>query len=267
VKDGLTADISNFMIKDAKGFMWIASGQGELCRFDGSVFKKYIPNPQKPNEIHFNEILGFVEDSLNNIWIGTKFGLSRYDIKADSFSNFTTVVDSVNSNSSIIPFWSTNNEVYCLEAGLRVGRHELGVYEHQREWRKIVRRYLHLFLYKTVAERGGGCGNGMRVSLAGGQIGPANLPGGARFVGDRKRLRGQIFIGNYFFNYLAGDPAAAARSKGDNQFNGSGRESTLLLGSRKLSGRRHRSGCKGESNYQAGRISHDQNSFSRTSFR
>ncbi len=120
VKDGLTDDIGNIMIKDAKGFMWIASGQGELCRFDGSVFKKYIPNPQKPNEIHFNEIMGFVEDSLNNIWIGTKFGLSRYDIKADTFSNFTTVVDPVNSNSSAIPFWSTNNEVYCIEAGLRI---------------------------------------------------------------------------------------------------------------------------------------------------
>ena len=35
VKDGLTDDIGNIMIKDAKGFMWIASVKGELCRFDG----------------------------------------------------------------------------------------------------------------------------------------------------------------------------------------------------------------------------------------
>ena len=125
VKNGLTDDIVNIMIKDVKGFMWIASARGDLCRFDGSVIKTYIPNRQKSNEIHFNEIRGFVEDSLNNIWIGTKSGLSRYDIKADSFSNFTTVIDSVNSNSSIIPFWSTNNEVYCVEAGLRIAAYNI----------------------------------------------------------------------------------------------------------------------------------------------
>ena len=125
VKDGLTDDISNIMIKDAKGFMWIASMRGELCRFDGSVFKKYFPNPKKNNEIHFNEILGFVEDSLNNIWIGTKSGLSRYDIKADTFSNFVTGVDPATSNRSIIPFWSTNNEVYCIEAGLRIAAYNI----------------------------------------------------------------------------------------------------------------------------------------------
>jgi ligand-binding sensor domain-containing protein len=32
--------------------------------------------------------LGLTEDSLHNIWIGTPAGLSRYDIKADTFTNF-----------------------------------------------------------------------------------------------------------------------------------------------------------------------------------
>ena len=49
VQDGLSAYGFHAMIKDSKGFMWIGSttNQGELCRFDGATFKKYIPDPQK----------------------------------------------------------------------------------------------------------------------------------------------------------------------------------------------------------------------------
>ena len=49
VKDGLSAYGMHAMIKDSKGFLWIGSSNagGELCRFDGATFKKYIPDPQK----------------------------------------------------------------------------------------------------------------------------------------------------------------------------------------------------------------------------
>ena len=71
------------MIKDSKGFLWIGVGgpwRG-LCRFDGAVFKKYIPDPQKSGTINSDYIQSFEEDSLHNIWIGTGKGISRYDIK------------------------------------------------------------------------------------------------------------------------------------------------------------------------------------------
>ena len=49
VQDGLSAYDMHAMIKDSKGFLWIGSSNtgGELCRFDGATFKKYIPDPQK----------------------------------------------------------------------------------------------------------------------------------------------------------------------------------------------------------------------------
>jgi len=49
VKHGLSAYGIHAMIKDPKGFLWIGSSNagGELCRFDGATFKKYIPDPQK----------------------------------------------------------------------------------------------------------------------------------------------------------------------------------------------------------------------------
>jgi ligand-binding sensor domain-containing protein len=120
VQDGLPSDLHNVMIKDVKGFMWIGSGEGELSRFDGTSFKKFIPNPHKRGTINSGGIPGLKEDSLHNIWIGTAQGLSRYDMKADTFTNFAAVVDPLNPNKSIVPFWCTNSEVYCLESGTKI---------------------------------------------------------------------------------------------------------------------------------------------------
>ena len=64
--------------------------------------------PILKNEAHqlTNGIIsGLVEDSLNNIWIGTDKGLSRYDMKADTFTNFTPAIVSDNSNDTpLFPF-------------------------------------------------------------------------------------------------------------------------------------------------------------------
>ena len=121
VEDGLPFDWSNVIFKDANGFLWVGSGGGieetDLCRFDGAVFKKYIPDPKKSGAINSGSIISFKEDSLHNIWIGTSKGLSRYDIKADTFTNFTPFIDSAFSKFNISPFWSTNNEVFCIEPG------------------------------------------------------------------------------------------------------------------------------------------------------
>ena len=105
------------MIKDSKGFLWIGSTSpgGELCRFDGATFKKYIPDPQKSGAINSDYIQSFEEDSLHNIWIGTGKGISRYDIKADTFTNFLPLIDTGSSSKTIVPFWATKDEVFCME--------------------------------------------------------------------------------------------------------------------------------------------------------
>jgi ligand-binding sensor domain-containing protein/two-component sensor histidine kinase len=117
--DGLSLGKKNTMLKDVNGFLWIISPAG-LNRFDGSNFKVYSTDKSTPGTIDGFYSFSLVEDSLHNIWIGTNKGLSRYDIKADSFKNFYTPVSSVTSIASIIPFWATNNEIYCLEAGCRI---------------------------------------------------------------------------------------------------------------------------------------------------
>jgi ligand-binding sensor domain-containing protein len=76
------------MLKDVNGFLWIGTAGG-LSRFDGSRFKNYYHDPQKPGTIDAGKTdHGLVEDSLHNIWIGADNGLYRYDIKANTFAHF-----------------------------------------------------------------------------------------------------------------------------------------------------------------------------------
>ena len=104
--EGLSQAEVYHMLKDVNGFLWIATGYG-LNRFDGNSFKIYYAGKGKHN-ISGNGISGLIEDSLHNIWIGTNKGLSRYDITADTFINFSSTL----AGNSSVPFWATRNEVF-----------------------------------------------------------------------------------------------------------------------------------------------------------
>jgi signal transduction histidine kinase/ligand-binding sensor domain-containing protein len=113
IYDGISQGENYSMIKDASGFLWIGSRHG-LNRFDGNIIKNYYHDPHNKRTIAGNLISGFIEDSLHNIWIGTEMGLSRCDIKADTFSNFPPAKD-VDPDHPSIPFWATKDKVFALE--------------------------------------------------------------------------------------------------------------------------------------------------------
>jgi signal transduction histidine kinase/ligand-binding sensor domain-containing protein len=115
-ENGLLYGRVNCILKDKNGFLWIGTVNA-LNRFDGSIFKNYLNPPTKNQKTIGNNILSLIEDSLYNIWVGTDKGLSRYDNKADTFKNFLPASISASSNTFIIPFWATKNEVLCLESG------------------------------------------------------------------------------------------------------------------------------------------------------
>jgi len=92
------------MLKDVNGFLWIGTRFGSN-RFDGSTFKNYFAGKNNKKAIIGDQIEKLIEDSLHNIWIGTNNGLSRYDSKADTFTNFFQAS----------PFWATHDEVLCIE--------------------------------------------------------------------------------------------------------------------------------------------------------
>ncbi len=117
IYDGLSQAETYYILKDVNGFVWIGTKNG-LNRFDGNLIKNYYHDPRDKKTIGGNYTNGLVEDSLHNIWIGNNAGLSRYDIKADTFSNFPPAKDV--SNPYVEPFWATRDKLYALESGSRI---------------------------------------------------------------------------------------------------------------------------------------------------
>jgi ligand-binding sensor domain-containing protein len=108
INDGLSMPGANHMIKDKNGFLWVSSRMG-TSRFDGNTFKNY------DNSGGYTAF-AMIEDSLHNIWTGANEGIFRYDIKADTFSNFKMIPDSLNANQRSFPVWATQNEVFAVNA-------------------------------------------------------------------------------------------------------------------------------------------------------
>jgi hypothetical protein len=77
------------------------------------LFLKSIAQKCKKRCHQFLKYYTFEEDSLHNIWMGTGMGISRYDMKADTFTNFSSFLDS--AELTIAPFWATKDEMYCME--------------------------------------------------------------------------------------------------------------------------------------------------------
>jgi ligand-binding sensor domain-containing protein len=115
VENGLSKDEVSFFLKDINGFIWMSTEYG-LNRFDGSTYKKYFANKTSNKTITENNVTRLVEDSLHNIWIGSANGLSRYDIKADTFTHFFAAAGSDIADASIHPFFATQDNVYCIES-------------------------------------------------------------------------------------------------------------------------------------------------------
>ncbi|MBL0046870.1 MAG: SpoIIE family protein phosphatase [Bacteroidetes bacterium] len=76
-KDGLGGFTINAIIKDSKDYMWLASQDGGVCKYNGKEFVNYSTS----NGLHTNDITSLCEDALGNIWIGTKTGVALFDGK------------------------------------------------------------------------------------------------------------------------------------------------------------------------------------------
>jgi len=118
IHDGLSQSNNNSILKDIKGFLWIGSGNG-VDRFDGSRFRNYYHDAHDRRSIAGNGIMSLKEDSLHNVWIGTATGISRYDMKADTFSNLYSNQKG-NPEKLFVPFWATRDQVYALESNTKI---------------------------------------------------------------------------------------------------------------------------------------------------
>lgn len=75
------------------GTLWLASDNFTLTRFDGQHFKRFVPPafPQAPNSPADGGLMGnlaFDARDQNLLWIGSRYGLYRFDRRREQFAFF-----------------------------------------------------------------------------------------------------------------------------------------------------------------------------------
>lgn len=82
--DGLSNNSVTALLRDSSGFLWIGTEFG-LNRYDGYGFKTFLAQPNMPNTLTSNNIVGLQEDGLKNIWIDCGNTYVVYNREKDNF--------------------------------------------------------------------------------------------------------------------------------------------------------------------------------------
>lgn len=85
--DGLSSNIVNFIFKDQKGFVWLATQTG-LDRFDGISVVPYT-------QLAGHTVLALAETDSIHLWVGTDAGLFCFDRKTETVKPVTLLDRSV----------------------------------------------------------------------------------------------------------------------------------------------------------------------------
>lgn len=87
---GLPQPTINSIIRDSRGFVWIATEDG-LCRFDGTEFRTFRHAPDDSTTLSHN-VVHFIEEEhpSGNLWVGTVSGISYFDRSLERFKVYKT---------------------------------------------------------------------------------------------------------------------------------------------------------------------------------
>ena len=100
--DGLSQASVFAIAQDRSGFMWFGTRNG-LNRYDGYQFKVYKKDTTD-NSIPADDVRNLYADTqTNHLWIGTNYGVSKYNLFSDQFTNyFYSASDSTSISSNVI---------------------------------------------------------------------------------------------------------------------------------------------------------------------
>ena len=105
IEQGLPQSTVFEIVQDKRGYLWIGTNGGGVCRFDGLNFVTF----SKKNGVSGNVIRSVFEDSRGRLWIGTDDGITLfdgYDFKAinekQGFSGKNVLCISENDNQDVL---------------------------------------------------------------------------------------------------------------------------------------------------------------------
>lgn len=81
---GMIRDI----FRDSKDFLWIGNGGNGLMRYDTQHIMHYRSTPADSTTLSNDFIFKIFEDSKENVWIGTVYGLNKYLKESDAFKRY-----------------------------------------------------------------------------------------------------------------------------------------------------------------------------------
>ena len=82
--DGLSFSQVNDIIRDSRGYLWIATSSG-LNKYDGFRFRNFYHDERVSTSLPDNNVVRLHEDRFGNIWVRTYSGLCLFDKRSESF--------------------------------------------------------------------------------------------------------------------------------------------------------------------------------------
>ena len=76
------------IVEDDAGFLWFGTQDG-LRRYDGYRTRQFRHDPQNPNSLSSNFILGLCKDRTGKLWIASSWYLDRYDPRTETFTHIS----------------------------------------------------------------------------------------------------------------------------------------------------------------------------------
>lgn len=95
--NGLSHNSVRHIVQDKYGFLWIGTFSG-LNRFDGYEFQTFLNTSEDYQKINNNDITALeIDHETGNIWIGTRKGLTLFNIETQKFTTFLNQKGNPNS--------------------------------------------------------------------------------------------------------------------------------------------------------------------------
>ncbi|HDZ06674.1 hypothetical protein LCGC14_0190100 [marine sediment metagenome] len=95
--NGLSHNAVRHIVQDKHGFLWLGTFAG-LNRFDGYEFKSYLSSSTDKAKLNNDDITALkLDEDSNNLWIGTRNGLSLFKTDTHIFSTYLPEKDNESS--------------------------------------------------------------------------------------------------------------------------------------------------------------------------